>query len=69
MLLTLMTGLICPFSRAVLDFAEAEKKRKYCDACTECHATFTPLCFLVDDLVGDEAACILKNLARSLYVT
>ena len=30
---------------AVLASAEAEKKRKYCDACTERRATFTPLCF------------------------
>ena len=44
---------------AVLASAEAEKKRKYCDACTEHHATFTPLCFSVDGLVGDEAACFL----------
>ena len=27
---------------------EVKKKRKYCDACTECHTTFTPLCFSVD---------------------
>jgi len=53
---------------AVLASAEAEK-RKYCDACTEHHATFTPLCFSVDSLVGDEAACFLKQLARSLSVT
>ena len=49
--------------------AEAEKNRKYCDACTEHHATFTPLCFLVDGLAGDEAACFLKHLGRSLAVT
>ena len=56
-------------SVAVLASAEAEKKRKYCDACTERHATFTPLCFSVDDLVGDEAACFLKHLGRSVSVT
>ena len=50
----------------VLASAEAEKKRKYCDACTERRATFTPLCFSVDGLVGDEAACFLKHLGRSL---
>ena len=33
------------------------------------HATFTPLCFLVDGLVGDEAVCFLKHLARGLSVT
>ena len=53
----------------VLALAEAEKKRKYCDACTERHATFTPLCFSVDGLVGDEAACFLKHLGRSLSMT
>ena len=54
---------------AVLASAEAEKKRKYCNACTERCATFTPLCFSVDGLVGDEAACFLKHLGRSLSVT
>ena len=34
----------------VLASAEAKKKRKYCDACTECCATFTPLCFWSMDL-------------------
>ena len=54
---------------AVLASAEAEKKRKYSDACTERHATFTPLCFSVDGLVGDEVACFLKYLGRSLSLT
>ena len=54
---------------AALASASAEKKRKYCDACTERRATFTPLCFSVDGLVGDEAACFLKHLDRSLSVT
>ena len=31
---------------AVLASAEAEKKRKYCDACTKLRATFTPLCLI-----------------------
>ena len=53
---------------AVLASAEAEKRR-YCDACTERCATFTPLCFSVDGLVGDEAACFLKHPGRSLSVT
>ena len=35
----------------VLASAEAEKKRKYCAASSDCCATFTPLCFLVDGLV------------------
>jgi len=54
---------------AMLASAEAEKKRKYCDALTKRHATFMPLCFSVDGLVGDEATCFLKHLARSLSVT
>jgi len=54
---------------AVLASAEPEKKWKYCDACIKHHATFMPLWFLVDSLVGDEAACFLKHLARSLSVT
>ena len=53
---------------AVLTSAETEK-RKYCGACTEHRATFTPLCFLVYGLVGDEAACFLKHLGRSSSVT
>ena len=53
---------------AVLASAEAEKKRKYCDACTERRATFTPLCFSVDGLAGVEATCFLKHLANSLSV-
>ena len=52
----------------VLASAEAEKKKKYYDACTEHCATFTPLCFLVDGLAGDEAACFLKHPARSSSV-
>ena len=54
---------------AVLASAEAEKKRKYCDCCTEHCAIFTPLCFSVDGLVGDKAACFLKHLGRSLSST
>ena len=53
---------------AVLASAEAEK-RKYCGACTERRATFTPLCFSADGLVGDEAACFLKHFGKSLSVT
>ena len=54
---------------AVLALAEAEKKRKYYDSCTEHHAIFTPLCFLVDGLMGDQAACFLKHLGSSLSMT
>ena len=56
------------FPIAVLALAEAERKRKYNYACIERHAIFTPLCFLVDGNVSDEAACFLKHLARSLSV-
>ena len=54
---------------AVLASAETEKKRKYFDAYIVHHATFTLLCFLPDGLVGDEAACLLKYLVRSLHLT
>ena len=65
-----MPGLICLIPLLlVLALAEAEKKRKYCDACTERRATFTPLCSSVDGLAGDEDACFLKHLGRSLAVT
>ena len=53
---------------AVLASAEAEKKRKYCDACSDRHATFAPLCFSVDGLVGEEANCFLRHLVRRLSV-
>ena len=52
----------------MLASAEAEKK-KYCDARTERCATFTPLYFSVDGLVGDKAGCFLKHLGRSLSST
>ena len=39
--------------RAVLASAVADKK-KYCNACSKRCATFTPLCFSVDGLAGDE---------------
>ena len=47
---------------AMLASAEAEKKRKYCDACTV-------ICYSVDGHFGDEASCFLKHLARHLSVT
>ena len=40
---------------AVLASAEAEKKQKYCAASLDCRVTFTPLCFSVSGLAGDEA--------------
>ena len=36
--------------QAVLCSAEAEKKRKYMEACLARHASFTPLCFSIDGL-------------------
>ena len=57
------------FPVVMLASAKDEKNRKYCDGCTMHHATFTPLCFSVDGLVDDEAACFLKHLTRSLSVT
>ena len=54
---------------AILASAEADKKKKYCDACTERQATFTPLRFSVDGLASDEASCFLKHLASSLSVS
>ena len=42
---------------AMLDSAEGQKKQKYCDACSDCHATFIPLCFSVGGLAGEEANC------------
>ena len=41
--------------QAVLCSAEAEKKRKYMEACLACHASFTPLCFSIDGMFGTEA--------------
>ena len=53
---------------AVLASTEAEKKQKYCAASSDCYATFTPLCFLVDELVGDDTNCFFLYLASSLSV-
>ena len=51
---------------AVLASAEAEKKWKYCATSSDCRATFTPLCFSVDGLAGDEANSFMQHLAPSL---
>ena len=53
---------------AVLASTEAEKKWKYCAASSDHRATFTPLCFLVDGLAGDEVNSFLQHLACSLSV-
>ena len=39
----------------VLRSTEVEKKKKYTTACVTCHASFTPLCFSVDSMLGAEA--------------
>ena len=46
--------------QTVLASAEAEIKRKYSTACTDRRASFTPLCFSVDGLLGCEADVFLK---------
>ena len=43
--------------------AEVEKERKYSLACQACYASFTPLCFSVDGLLGSEANFFFKWLA------
>ena len=55
--------------QSVLAFAEAEKKRKYSTACSDRRASFTPLCFFVDGLLGCEADVFLKQLANRLFDT
>ena len=40
--------------REVLNSAESEKRRKYAAACQEQRAQFTPLCFSVDSMWGEE---------------
>jgi len=42
-------------SLAILSSAEAEKKRKYLQACQDRRATFTPLCMSIDGMMGREA--------------
>ena len=50
----------------VLSTAEAEKKRKYHQACTDRRAQFTPLCVSVDGMMGKEASIFVKRLAERL---
>ena len=52
--------------QAVLDSAEAEKKRKYLEACLARHAGFTPLYFLIDGMLGSEADCFFRRLTDRL---
>jgi len=46
--------------------AEAEKKRKYSQACHDCHATFTSLCVSVDGAFGPETEFFVKKLSDFL---
>ena len=52
--------------QTMLGSAEAEKKRKYLEACLARHASFTPLCFSIDGMLGSEADCFLRRLADRL---
>ena len=54
---------LCHCPQSVLATAEREKKRKYSDACAAKHVSFTPLCFLVDGLMGVEAKTFMDRLA------
>ena len=55
--------------QSVLASAEAEKKCKYSTACSDRRASFTPLCFSIDGLLGCEADVFLKQLANRLFDT
>ena len=52
---------------ALSSSAEAEKKQKYCSASSDHRATFTPLRFSVDGLVGDEVSNFC-NVRHILYL-
>ena len=51
---------------AILHSAEVEKKKKYSAACLAHRASFTPLCFSVDGMLGNEARFFLRRLADRL---
>jgi len=50
----------------VLHSAEVEKEKKYITACVARHASFNPLCFSVDGMLGAEANFFLRRLADRL---
>ena len=52
----------------VLTRAEKEKKAKYTLACEERRAVFTPLCILVDGMLGRETNHFLRRLGERLSV-
>ena len=51
---------------AVLKSAEREKKSKYNLACERRHASFTPLCLMVDGLLAPEMSVFVKHLSDRL---
>jgi len=53
--------------QSVLVSVEVDKKQKYSDSCADRWASFTPLCFSVDGLLGGEAEVFLKRLANRLF--
>ena len=61
--------MIISGGREISITGEAEKKRKYSTACSDRRASFTPLCFSVDGLLGCEADVFLKQLANRLFDT
>ena len=52
----------------MLTNAEKEKREKYCSACLNRWALFTPLCVSVDGMLGREATVFLKRLGDRLAV-
>ena len=50
----------------ILRSAELDKKRKYLQACQDRRASFTPICVLVDGLLGKEADFFIHHLCDFL---
>jgi len=50
----------------VLSTVKGEKKHKYLQTCQDQHATFTPLCVLVDGMLGSEAEVFVKRMSDFL---
>ena len=55
--------------QTVLASAQAEKKRKYSTAFSDRRASFTPLCFSIDGLLGCEADVFPEQLVNRLFDT
>ena len=55
--------------QCVLASAEEEKKCKYSIAYSDRRASFTPLCFSIDGLLGCEVDVFWKQLANRLFDT